>query len=180
MKALEAARGCESGVAGAGDRDRNAQHRKHDAFERTTLAIAIVGVIVLCAYTGITGYQANIARDTEQRQLRAYMSATAKSVENFNTNKPIVVRLLIKNFGQTPAYHVQICGWGIIIPYPVAPNAYFAECDYVAESGSLTLFPQAEYNPYVDNIGPFKPFDAALVADGTRARLGVYGTVHYI
>ena len=59
------------------DRYRAPQPNKPgDAFDWITLNTAIVGVIVLCIYTGLTGYQAYLAKDTAERQLRAYLSAS--------------------------------------------------------------------------------------------------------
>jgi hypothetical protein len=80
---------------------------KHDAFERVTLATAIVGVIILCIYTGLTGYQAYIAKDAAQRQLRAYISVVVEKQPDLNGQGPSNVVLLFKNNGQTPAYSVE-------------------------------------------------------------------------
>ena len=43
----------------------------------------------------------------------------------------------------------------------------------------MTAFPQAEYNPDVDKLGVLTPTETASVADGTKARIGVYGTTWY-
>jgi hypothetical protein len=83
------------------------QNEKHDAFEKVTLATAIVGVVILCVYTGLTGYQAYIAKDTAQRQLRAYVSAEIEKHPDLDSQDhlPEVV-VIYKNNGQTPAYNV--------------------------------------------------------------------------
>lgn len=122
---------------------------------------------------------ANIADDAEKRQLRAYVSTTAKSVDNFNTVRNVIIRLALKNFGQTPAYHVRICGWASIFSYPMDANYKFPECAYVPNEVTMTAFPQAEYNPDVDKLGVLTPTETASVADGTKARIGVYGTTWY-
>ncbi len=80
---------------------------KHDAFERATLATAIAGVIILCIYTGLTGYQAYISKDTAQRQLRAYVSAIVEKQPDLDGSGPPDVVLLFKNNGQTPAFKVE-------------------------------------------------------------------------
>jgi hypothetical protein len=87
--------------------DSGTQQPKHDAFEKTTLATAIVGVIVLCIYTGLTGYQAYIAKDSAERQLRAYISAVIERQPDLDGPSPPEVVILFKNNGQTPAYKVE-------------------------------------------------------------------------
>lgn len=73
---------------------------------------------------------ANIADDAEKRQLRAYVSTTAKSVQNFDTTQNVIITLALKNFGLTPAYHVRACGSASIFSYPMEPNYKFPECAY--------------------------------------------------
>jgi hypothetical protein len=80
---------------------------KHDAFERATLATAIAGVAILCIYTALTGYQAYIAKDTAQRQLRAYISVRVEKQPDMDGPSPPQAVILYKNNGQTPAYNVD-------------------------------------------------------------------------
>ena len=83
------------------------QKGKHDAFEKATLTTAIAGVVILCIYTGLTGYQAFIAKDTAERQLRAYLSVKIEEQPDLDTPGTPRMVLLFKNNGQTPAFHVQ-------------------------------------------------------------------------
>jgi hypothetical protein len=87
--------------------DAKSTDKKHDAFEKATLATAIAGIIILCVYTGLTAYQACIAKDTAERQLRAYMSAAVEKQPDLDGPAPAEVTILYKNNGQTPAYRVQ-------------------------------------------------------------------------
>jgi hypothetical protein len=97
----------EKDTAGLKNRNTDPQQPKHDAFEKMTLATAIVGVIILCIYTGLTGYQAYIAKDSAQRQLRAYVSAAVEKHPDLDSaNLPEIV-IVYKNNGQTPAYMVE-------------------------------------------------------------------------
>jgi hypothetical protein len=80
---------------------------QHDAFERATLVTAIVGVVVLCVYTGLTGYQAYIAKDSAQRQLRAYVSASIEKHPDVDGSDLPEITVVYKNHGQTPAYNVE-------------------------------------------------------------------------
>ena len=143
--------------------------------------IFTVFILVVAAKAFLeTRRTANIADDTEKRQLRAYVSTTAKSVQNFNTTQDVIIILAIKNFGLTPAYHVRACGWASIFAYPIDPNYKFPECAYDIGQITMTAFPQAEYNPSVDKLGVLTPADTALVTAGVKARIAVYGTTWYL
>jgi hypothetical protein len=52
-------------------------------------------------------WQAKITRDTARKQLRAYLNIGEATIINFDTQRPIV-QVMVKNFGQTPAYQVKI------------------------------------------------------------------------
>jgi hypothetical protein len=97
----------KKGTADPKDGATDSQKKKHDAFEQATLATAIVGVIILCIYTGLTGYQAYLAKDTAERQLRAYVSVVVEKQPDLNKPGPTDVVLLFKNTGQTPAFKVR-------------------------------------------------------------------------
>jgi hypothetical protein len=83
------------------------KEKGHDAFEQATLATAIVGVVILCIYTSLTGYQAYIAKDSAERQLRAYVSASVEKHPDLDSSDPTQATVVFKNNGQTPAYNVQ-------------------------------------------------------------------------
>jgi hypothetical protein len=83
------------------------KNKEHDTFERVTLATAIAGVILLTIYTGLTAYQAAIAKDTAERQLRAYISVVVEKQPDLNGSGPPNAIILFKNTGQTPAYSVR-------------------------------------------------------------------------
>ena len=97
----------EKSAANPQNGETNPKPKKHDAFEKVTLATAIVGVVILCVYTGLTGYQAYIAKDTAQRQLRAYVSVIVEKQPDLDGPGTPEVVFLFKNTGQTPAYHVD-------------------------------------------------------------------------
>ncbi len=72
-----------------------------DSIEVTTFLVPIFTLLVVIIYTGITGYQAFIARDTARRQLRAYVGVEDPS---FGEKFPSFVNIPVENGGQTPAY----------------------------------------------------------------------------
>jgi hypothetical protein len=97
----------EKGATDPQESDTKPKSEKHDAFEKVTLATAVVGVVILCIYTGLTGYQAYIAKDTAQRQLRAYISAVVEKWPDLDSPGIPQVVFVFKNNGQTPAYRVD-------------------------------------------------------------------------
>lgn len=59
---------------------------------------------------------------TAERQLRAYVMIEKAHIENLQIGKTPKARIVIKNWGQTPAYNVThwcAVGFG---PYPIPPN----------------------------------------------------------
>jgi hypothetical protein len=66
----------------------------------------IAAVLAASVYAGIAAYQFFLVRDTEQRQLRAYLLPDGATVE-FSKDGTYSVRVQITNFGQTPAYTVN-------------------------------------------------------------------------
>src|SRR5580704_9537714 len=82
------------------------------------------GVKVAAAYTAITfvimvwgGWQIIISRDTEHRQLRAYVGVQPGDIENFGTQSQ-KIKIVRKNYGTTPAYDVgfSVLGQEVIQP----------------------------------------------------------------
>jgi hypothetical protein len=64
-----------------------------------------LAVIAASIYAGIAAYQLCTMKDTEQRQLRAYLLADGGRVE-FSKDGSYTVYVQFKNSGQTPAYTV--------------------------------------------------------------------------
>jgi hypothetical protein len=91
----------------AKESDGRSHNSEHDAFEKATLATAIIGVVILIVYTILTGYQAYIAKDTAQRQLRAYISAVVEKWPDLDKAEPAEITMVFKNVGQTPAFKVN-------------------------------------------------------------------------
>jgi len=98
----------EKGATDSENGNTESKNEKHDAFEKVTLATAIVGVVILCIYTALTGYQAYLAKDTAERQLRAYISVGVEKQPDLNGSGPPNAVILFKNTGQTPAYSVRV------------------------------------------------------------------------
>ena len=120
-------------------------------------------------------------RDTETRQLRAYISIeTAGPVENFTETTLAQAKVRIRNSGQTPAYHLISQGTIDFGPYPLSENQTF-QLNLPREPPSVVVL-----NPGAEDGGTIipaeKPYTAtqlASVKDGKSVRLYVFGTVTY-
>ncbi len=125
------------------DRYRAPQPNKRDAFDWITLNTAIVGVIVLCIYTGLTGYQAYLAKDTAERQLRAYLSASFEWPDVLGGSD---LTMTIKNHGQTPAFKVSNWAYAILATNPLPVDAVEKARQRVGDwQTNAVLFPGAEF-----------------------------------
>jgi len=128
--------------------------KSHDWYDITTLIILGITLTALIIYTGLTYYQASIARDTARRQLRAYVGINAIDIEAPNlkkagyevpANPPAgfiykdFVVPLIKNFGQTPASDVLvIVNWIPVTPFGYLLPDNFPYQDYSTSGGTTT------------------------------------------
>jgi hypothetical protein len=150
-------------------------HKKH--WTDYALALfAFFAIVVALIAASFTWYQGWVARDTEQRQLRAYVSVVPRMAFNFGTDQPLRIQLAMKNFGTTPAYHVEVCAGVEIRPFPV-PNA-INDCPYDSAGWTMTLYPQVEQFP--SNVrNPLSEQDLAVMRTGAF-RLYVRGVVHYM
>jgi hypothetical protein len=78
--------------------------------------VGLATLIAVVAYTGITVLlwctsqkQLAVSRDTEQRQLRAYVGITDVEIpDGFFEDKIPTLNVSLKNFGLTPAYNVKM------------------------------------------------------------------------
>jgi hypothetical protein len=66
--------------------------------------------------------QIAVAKDTELRQLRAYLSVTGVVITDLEKGKRPVAQITIKNAGQTPANHVRRWADPIMMDKIPAPN----------------------------------------------------------
>lgn len=100
------------------------------------------------------------AERSSERQLRAYLSAAQMFlIEQDQTGTKFEVRVMLKNFGQTPAYAVVFSGILQLIPANVVPNFDFN----VAKPG----------NPGNAVIGPTQDKSYSCVLGGTLTNLEI-------
>src|SRR5579863_7528813 len=76
-----------------------------------------LGFLVVTALS--TGWYASTASDAESRQLRAYVSLLSVEFSGVAVGNEPVSYFKIKNFGQTPAYHLRHWAFVAIDHYPL-------------------------------------------------------------
>ncbi len=85
-------------------------HRKHTWVEKFAVAFAALAFFA-------SAWQGWVARDSEKRQLRAYVYAIP-SVSNFAVGQSAIVQITLKNGGLTPAYNPSFA-----MGYEIAPDS---------------------------------------------------------
>jgi hypothetical protein len=97
-----------------------------------SLSLPPIGAIVAAIFSG---WQAWIASDNEERQLRAYVIIGAfKKVENFDARAKPRVIVTLENVGQTPVYDATWLSGIDPVTYPFAkgaPAPVFLECSEI-------------------------------------------------
>ncbi len=164
------AAGSEEKAADAPKGNDDPQKKEHDTFEKLTLATAIAGVILLAVYTGLTAYQAYIAKDTARRQLRAYISVAVEKQPNLNESGPPNATLLFKNTGQTPAYEVRIHSvWSVLDGDTINNDQIKQIRDYMAtlKGFESAMFPGQEFRQSAE------PTKGIPITDGQKISISL-------
>lgn len=142
------------------------------------LDLLAVGLSV-CAFIASAG-QGWVARDTEKRSLRAYASVDPAPVKDFaeNVAPKAGVRVTIK--GQTPAYDLTVVTNIAALPYPASQEARAAAAPSPpAEITTSMLAPGQTVDEIVALAYAPNPSQFALIKEAKKARLYVWGEVHY-
>jgi len=101
----------------------------------------------------------DVAKDTEKRQLRAYLVFGDMNVKHFGVGNKPIIKGFIENMGQTPAHDA---GWisGINVNSLTAPTpSTWPDCDTITKSPHHPKWPIAKKAPV------FKERQAAFTAD---------------
>jgi hypothetical protein len=157
-----------------------------DLGRRTFKAIVIYSLLTaLIAGAGIGA--TFIARDTEHRQLRAYLGIVIPNPSTNNITPPTIpiVSLGIKNTGQTPAYRAVVLSCVQLGPYPLPENQDFSCPNVIAAGipqGPVTIFPGS-----LDSLGIRVVMKRSLtqaefdsIGDGSNNRFYIWGKIQYV
>jgi hypothetical protein len=80
---------------------------RRDIFDRITVVIAGVGVILAACALLLNSCQLSTIKDNAHRQLRAYVMVDNKALRVDDFTNQIALKIRIKNFGTTPAHNVS-------------------------------------------------------------------------
>ena len=131
-----------------------------------TAGLVVIGIIALC-----------IQRDTEQRQLRAYVSVLTAEIQNLSEGEMVTAVIKIKNFGQTPAYKFRHWQRIIIDKYPFPGRIPYEPDDGIHPSSPLS--PGDDSNGIaIFDVSPMNQTTINALKAGTNA-LYVVGTIKY-
>jgi len=131
--------------------------------------------------TNATTHQAQIAEDTEHRQLRSYIQVV-EPVVNVKENMPTPVILTIQMIGQTPAYDVQIYLRGGQSGEPIKATDFSLNKDanfVCRQRGVLYPFPDKISVPYVDKTKLTIDEVSQIMTQGSKRRYYIGGQVTY-
>lgn len=99
----------------------------HSAWWAWASGVAGIGSLVGVLFALRLAFHANwIARDTANRQLRAYIGVDESWIEWDKTTGEFILGVRLKNSGQTPAYNVRVMGEGFAGSYPLKDERPFA------------------------------------------------------
>ena len=145
---------------------------------------ASFAALAASAAAGVGAWQAWIARDSEQRQLRAYIYVLP-SITDFSVGKKPYASITIKNGGQTPAYDFNVSMNEDIRPFPqreslkgigTQPSALTQTSDGIG----AFLYQSHEYVVSMPPVNALSRQDYDDVIKGTERRFYVWGRVLYL
>jgi hypothetical protein len=142
---------------------------------------ALIAAIGAIAAAILAGWQACIARDAEQRQLRAYVTIDIpKQFVRLSDEGRPVVHVSVKVLGQTPAYEVVMKSGLTIGNWPVSKDDHFHEAD-PTKTPAFTYYPGVNADEgitrFLDSGISRERFETALLGRGERPLF--FGTIHY-
>ena len=151
--------------------------KNRDLFDKVTFWASLVAVVVATFAAFFTGWQVWIARDTENRQLRAYLFIDHGPLSEVAPGK-FKADLAIHAAGVTPAYKLKLAATFEIGPYllneeklsdRVAGNAQ--DFDYAVVYGDKATINQPISMQFVPQ--------AVKLLEGDAQRLYLHGNIRY-
>jgi len=120
------------------------RQKKKNYFDKFENKVSFATLVFVGIYTVITGGQFFIAKDQEQRQLRAYLTVDAVGITRFNNSDPIEGGIQFKNTGQTPAYKIRSIASIDMSDYPrtinyMSGNQIAERLSAIVGSGGLSI-----------------------------------------
>jgi len=165
-------------VPGSGCPQARSQKTKPEKRKRPLVEIFAVAIAVIAAAAAF--WQGWIARDTEKRQLRAYVAMLKGIVAPGFSASATHIAFAYRNFGQTPAYHVHVRYCRDVIPMPPPPDRIIpiSNCATGTNVADTILFPQIEVTPPITVAPPLSEQEISSVS-GRQSYIAWYGTFEY-
>jgi len=146
---------------------------------KLTIGLVIVGAIQILVF----GWQAlslrqtvNQMRESEERQLRAWVFVSQAAVKDPMQHDPIEAHVVIKNAGQTPAYDVRIFGGIIVANWPL--DRKLPPIDFSKAASVGTLGPGMDGNQMCALQPQLNASGIQDLNDG-KAAIYVFGEIQY-
>ncbi len=119
---------------------------KNTPLEIATFVVACLGFLAAAAAAIFTGRQVSIAKDSEVRQLRAYVLVNESAIRVDDSNN-VHVRIQFKNSGMTPAFN--LIGWGcsIVGRFAYSASGFGVEAELPNGGRDLKFAPASVIGP---------------------------------
>jgi hypothetical protein len=157
------------------EKQYSSDKRKHTWLEK--FAVFFAGLAFVAAL-----WQEWVARDTEKRQLRAYVSIKAVGEMTFVPGVVPHSDLMIKNFGSTPAIKVKQRSTIEKMSYPLLGNLHMADTPTLDGDSTLTIFPTEEFPATTRSKIPFTKDEIDAISNGVDSghRFYIFANLTYI
>jgi hypothetical protein len=158
---------------------REDRHKRH-WIEWATLAIAVLAALGSAAAAAFNGYQGWISRDTEKREIRAYVYVKLNSITFTPTAGgfgEINYNISIANSGTTPAQNVSINYSARPFEYPL-PDVMWSVPNFDLQNPVRMLFKDVTAN--VNGRYPALPNWQNLGQNNSPYRFYLFGMITYL
>jgi hypothetical protein len=142
---------------------------------KVTIGVLIVQGLALLAQALLLRATIRQADKTARRQLKAYVFVAHHTLDPIFEGKEVNARILLRNFGQTPAYRLTVAARGAL----GGQRFNEAQADIGAAMPIGTLGPGGEYHLTVSYPDGLSREQIAALTQGDKV-LYVYGTVRYV
>jgi hypothetical protein len=117
-----------------------------------------------------------VAQDTAKRQLRAYVAVEIVGIRGFREGWKAGFTMLVRNQGQTPAYHVRTAEKVDILPREL-PENYEFECPF--DKGEIVINPHSHITTWASRDNEFTRAEILELSERDDRRVYVFGVVQY-
>jgi hypothetical protein len=119
--------------------------------------------------------------ETSKRQLRAYIGVAVGRIEKFGSSTPVEGSVIVKNFGQTPAYDLTQIAAILVESLPfTGPFADLLPGRTGPPKRIALLNPTQDFLAGAAGAKPFTDAEVVSINDGNKFRLHLFGKITYL